>query len=96
MSSNEVIGKYRKILFGGKIVSAIFIMLALPKIIIGFTDINSILGINSGVAFWLFIVGTVFYTICFLIYYKCPACKKYPGNGWSLKKCQSCGEIINE
>lgn len=96
MSQDEIKNKYRSTLTRGKVVSAIFIILALPKLVIGFTDYTSVLGIEKLGALALFVIGTLIYCIFFFVYWKCPACRKYPGGGWRPSSCKSCGAELGD
>ena len=96
MESAEVIEKYKSVLFKAKVVSAIAMVFAIPKLVLGFSSYSTFLGINSNVALALFSVGFIPYIVFFFSYWKCPVCNKFPGSGWSRKECQHCNAKLKE
>ena len=96
MESTEVIEKYKSVLFKAKIVSAIAIVFAVPKLVIGFSSYSTFLGINSFAALILFSVGFIPYVVFFYNYWKCPSCNKFPGSVWGRKECQHCNAKLKE
>ena len=96
MESAEVIEKYRSVLFKAKVVSAIALVFAVPKLVIGFSSYSTFLGINNFVALILFSVGFIPYMVFFYSYWKCPSCNKFPGGGWVRKECQHCNAKLRE
>ncbi len=90
MKSEEIKQKYKKVIFKAGIISAIAIVLALPKVILSFTGYDNILGIDKPYWRLSFYLGFFIYISFLLFKWKCPSCGKYPG-GWFRKKCRSCG-----
>ena len=95
MNPTDIIKEYKIVLFRAKIISVFAILLAIPKLVIGFGNRDYFIGISSNESLALFIVGSSIYTFFWLKYWKCPACKKYPGGGWRLKECEKCGVCLS-
>lgn len=90
MYEQEAKEKYKELKLKAIIFTIIFIVLTLPRLFMGFTGTDSVLGLTYEAALIPQAVGLVIYCYFFFRVYKCPNCKKYPGNGWSLKSCKSC------
>lgn len=95
MSPNEVLEEYKLVIFRAKLVSACSILLAIPKLVIGLSDRTSFIGISSNESLVLFIIGFSIYVFFGFKYWKCPACKKFPGSGWSRNACENCGVCLS-
>jgi len=95
MKSEEIKKLYKTVLFKARIIAAITILMALPKIILRFSENTTFLGRDA--SFWRisFYLGFFIYIVFLVKYWKCPSCGKFPGGGWFRKKCKSCGcELI--
>lgn len=68
----------------------VFIASVVPKVAISVFGFSSLLVVNNLLATAIAFVGAAAYLTYGLIFYKCPNCNKYPGNGWSLQECSNC------
>jgi len=89
--SDETKKKYRRLKSQAIIATIVFIALLAPRLVIGFTELDSFIGLSYEAALIPQAIGLVIYCYFFFKLYKCPECRKFPGSGWGLKKCNSCG-----
>ncbi|MDN4504346.1 hypothetical protein QX776_18195 [Alteromonadaceae bacterium BrNp21-10] len=90
MTETEIKEAYAVVMTKAKIVSVIFGLLLLPKLVLGFTDLDVFLGLTYETALVLTVIATVLYLWFYLAYWKCPSCKEFPGGGWSREQCNKC------
>lgn len=91
MSDQQIKIKYAAILKQAKIMSVIFAALMVPRLILGFTDLETFLGLNYVTALIPTILGIIIYSVFTYKYWKCPSCSSFPGGGWSRAACKKCG-----
>lgn len=90
-SASNVKRSYAIVERNAKIISAVAILLFMPRLILAFTDLDTFLGLTYQTALVPMAVATAVYTVFLGMYWKCPACKAFPGGGWSREKCKKCG-----
>ncbi|NQD35760.1 hypothetical protein HPT27_01925 [Permianibacter sp. IMCC34836] len=93
-SAAQVKEEYASMMVRAKLVSAITLLLISPRLILGFTDLNSFLGLNYVTALIPMLLGTIVYVVFFKKYWRCPACLELPGGGWTRKQCKHCGVAL--
>lgn len=87
--------KYKELKFRLIVTTIIFIILMLPKLVMWFSGMESIWVITYEAALIPQLIAIVFYCYFVGVKYKCPKCTKYPGSGWTLKNCKSCGVSLS-
>jgi hypothetical protein len=87
----QIIAEYSIIQRNSLIVSFLTIFLLIPKLVLGFSNLDSFMGLSELGALYLMTTGLVTYSIFFYKYWKCPSCFLFPGGRWIIKKkCQKC------
>lgn len=93
-SATQVKKEYASIMVRARIVSAVMLLLISPRLILGFTDRASFLGLNYVTALIPMILGAIVYSVFYAKYWRCPACMEFPGGGWVRKQCKQCGAAL--
>ena len=91
MTEEEIKIKYAAVLSQAKVMTVIFAALMAPRLILGFTDLESFLGLNYVTALIPMAIGSTVYGIFAYKFWKCPSCGSFPGGGWSRAVCKKCG-----
>ena len=91
MDAIEIKEKYKKLKHQSFVYTVVFVVLLVPRLTISFTEMETFFGMTKSEALIPQAVGLAIYCFFFFKIYKCPSCKKSPGNGWFVKKCASCG-----
>ena len=90
-SESQIKSEYLVVEKYALIVSFLFFVLAVPKLVLGFTDLDVFLGFTKMSALYLFTVGGVIYAVFFYKFWNCPSCSQYPGGRWIIKNsCKKC------
>lgn len=89
-SGQEIKEEYASLLVKSKIVSIVFALLILPRIILGFTSQEIFLGLNQTTAIIPMVIGIIAAGSFYYLYWRCPACKELPGDSWSQTTCNKC------
>ena len=93
-SSEQIELEYKNTLRKAKFVSGVAVVTLLPWIYLMFTDSQSLLSAKGIAILSIAIVGQIVSLVFLLLYWKCPACDKYPGPGWNRTSCRSCGVAL--
>ena len=87
----QIISEYSIIQRNALIVSLLLILSLIPKLVLGFSDLESFMGLSELGALYLSTPGVIIYCVFFYKYWKCPSCSQFPGGSWFIKsKCHKC------
>ena len=89
-TNQEIKVEYASLLRASIVISCILILLILPRLIIGFTSLNTFLGLTYASALIPLAIGVIICVVFYFKYWRCPACNKLPGDSWSRKTCKNC------
>ena len=93
-SDQEIKNQYASLLKRAKIISVIFILLILPRLILNFSDRETFLGFNNITALIPLAIGVIIAAVFYYKYWRCPACNEFPGDSWSKTSCKKCNVAL--
>ena len=93
-SDQEIKDKYASILKKAKIISGIFILLILPRLVLSFSDLETFLGFNYVTALIPLAIAVIIAGGFYYKYWRCPACNEFPGDSWSRETCKKCNVVL--
>ena len=89
-SDQQIKDEYAALLKKAKTVCVVFILLILPRLILNFSSLSTFLGLNNTTALIPLAIGVIICVGFYYFYWRCPACKKLPGDSWSKTHCKNC------
>ncbi len=93
-SGQQVKDEYASILKKAKIISVVFALLILPRLVLGFSDLKTFLGLNYVSALIPLTIGVIIAGGFYFKYWRCPACNEFPGDSWSRTTCKKCNVVL--
>ena len=89
-SDQQIKDEYASLLKKAKIVCCLLVLLILPRLVLNFSSLESFLGFNNTTALIPLGIGVIICVAFYYFYWRCPACKKLPGDSWSRTTCKNC------
>jgi hypothetical protein len=93
-SPAQIGAEYEIVLKKQKLTTLVVLVLWAPKLIAGFFDTQTFLGISESI--WLVVYGVGLLILLWFLFFvfKCPNCSRSPGGGWSRQNCKFCGVFL--
>lgn len=89
-SDQEIKAKYASLLIKAKLVAFVFVLLIIPRLVLNFGSQETFLGFTKNSSFIPLVFGILIAGGFYYLFWRCPACKKLPGDSWSRTRCKQC------
>jgi len=93
-SDQQIKDEYASLLKKAKMVSVVLLVFILPRLVLGFSDLETFLGFNYASALIPLAIGILIAGGFYYKFWRCPACNQFPGDSWSRTTCKKCNVAL--